>query len=66
MDEARCRMKELRQGRNMTQQKLEQALYLTQQAIYQYEAGRNTINIELLCKLADFFGVTTDFLLGRE
>lgn len=31
-----------------------------------YEYGNREISVEALCKLADFYGVTTDYLLGRN
>ncbi len=32
-----------------------------------YESGeRKEVSMQALCKLADFYGVTTDYLLGRE
>lgn len=31
-----------------------------------YEAGKRIPTAEILVKLADFYGVTTDYLLGRE
>lgn len=32
-----------------------------------YESGeRKDVSMQALCKLADFYGVTTDYLLGRE
>lgn len=31
-----------------------------------YETGRRVPTAEILIKLADFYGVTTDYLLGRE
>ena len=32
-----------------------------------YESGeRKDVSMQSLCKLADFYGVTTDYLLGRE
>lgn len=31
-----------------------------------YETGRRVPTVEILVKIADFYGVTTDYLLGRE
>ena len=41
-------------------------LGVSQQAYQKYEAGTREANYETLVKLADFYGVTTDYLLGRE
>ena len=38
---------------------------MSQRAYLYYEAGANYPNIPGLLKLADFFGVSTDYLLGR-
>lgn len=32
----------------------------------QYETGKNEPNIEMLCKLADFYHISLDELVGRE
>lgn len=35
------------------------------QAINQYKSGESRPSLENLCKIADFYGVSTDYLLGR-
>lgn len=57
---------ELRQDRKMTQEELAQVLYVTSGTISNYETGAHLPDIEKLIILADFFGVTTDYLLGRS
>ena len=56
---------ELRQDRKMTQEELAQVLYVTSGTISNYENGVHLPDIEKLISLADFFDVTTDYLLGR-
>ncbi len=59
-------LKNLRMKKNMSQQELADIVGKTQQAVYLWEKGENEPGIESLNILADFFGVTTDFLLGRQ
>ena len=56
---------ELRQDKKMTQEDLAKVLFVTSGTISNYENGVHLPDIEKLVSLADFFGVTTDYLLGR-
>ena len=58
------RIKELRKAKNMTQRQMADALGITERSYQRYEADSNP-NIETLIKLANFFEVSTDYLLGR-
>jgi transcriptional regulator with XRE-family HTH domain len=49
----------------MTQRQLADALSMSQSAIASYESGRRDPDPELLERLAAFFQVSADFLLGR-
>jgi len=55
----------LREQHGITQQELADQLEITRQSLSLYEKAERTINIELLAKIADFFNVTTDYLMGR-
>lgn len=44
---------------------LKEHLGVSSQAINQYRLGTARPSLENLCKIADFYGVTTDYLLGR-
>ena len=55
----------LREEREITQQELADELGITRQSLSLYEKAERTINIELLAKIADFFSVSTDYLMGR-
>lgn len=59
------RLRELRKVKNLTQTQLANAVGLGSQAYAYYEKGEREPSPETLCKLADFFGVTVDELLGR-
>lgn len=60
-----ARLKELRTSKKMSQQDLANKLKVAQQTIAGWETGRTEPSAELLGKLADMFGVTVDYLLGR-
>lgn len=57
---------ELRKAKNVTQDALAAELGVTAAAVSKWENGYTLPDILMLCALADFFGVTTDELLGRE
>lgn len=59
-------LKELRENKSLRQSDLAEMLEITQQAYQRYERGTSEPNADGLSKLADFYGVTTDYLLGRE
>ncbi len=59
-------IKELRQERDLSQAKLAEAIGVSQKAIDYWERGLNEPKASYIVALADFFGVTCDYLLGRE
>lgn len=59
-------LKELRKARGLNQSELADYLNVSNQAYQKYEYGTAEPNYDNLCKLADFYGVSTDYLLGRE
>lgn len=60
------RIKELRQARHMTQVELAKALGLTKQCVSNWENDNVAPSVEMLVKIADYFCVSTDYLLGRN
>lgn len=60
------RLRELMKNANVTQQTLANDIGITRQAISQYMDGSVQPNIEKLYKIADYFNVSADFLLGRS
>lgn len=60
------RIRSARIYRGYTLQKTADALDLTLRAVQKYEGGEREPNLTLLAKMADFFDVPTDFLLGRD
>lgn len=59
-------LKELRKRKGLNQSSLAVMLDVSQQAYQKYEYGTAEPTYDSLSKLADFYGVTTDYLLGRE
>ena len=59
------RLKELRKAKNLKQTEMAAFLGLNTRTYQDYEYGNVIPNATMLNKLADFFGVTTDYLLGR-
>ena len=58
------RVYELRKKRNMNQKELGEVVGLTAKSISTIESGLRSTTIEKLILLAQFFGVSTDYLLG--
>ncbi len=59
------RLKELRKLRGISQVALSSELGLSQQAVGKWETGRSTPDPAMLARIAAFFEVSTDYLLGR-
>lgn len=59
------RIRELREDHDLTQKKLGEAINLPQRTYAYYESGQRMVPPEVLCALADFYGVSVDYLLGR-
>lgn len=58
------RLVKLREDRGITQQILADDLKISRQSLSLYENAERTINIDLLVKIAKYFNVSTDYLLG--
>ena len=59
------RLKELRKERNISQLKLALDLNMNQNTISRYENLEREADYKTLIKLADYFNVSLDYLLGR-
>ena len=59
-------LKRLRKGRNITQEDLAAKLGVSFQAVSKWERGETYPDITMLPALANFFGVTTDEMIGME
>lgn len=59
-------IKSLRISRNYNQVEFAKRLDVTKQCVSNWENDNVVPSIDMLVKIADLFGVTTDFLLGRN
>ena len=60
------KLKTLRKSHNYTIQAVSDGIGIAVRTYQNYEYGQREISSEALFKLADFYGVTTDYLLGRD
>jgi len=59
------RIRDLRNDKDMSQADVAKLLDMSQTGYSKYETGENDIPTRVLLKLADFYGVSVDYLLGR-
>ena len=59
------RVRELREDNDLKQEYIAEKLGITQTTYSKYELGKVNIPVEMLIKLADFYGVSLDYLTGR-
>ena len=60
------RLKEVRNAKGITQKAMAEYLGITDRAYAKYEYAMREPNHETTIKLADFFDVSVDYLLGRS
>lgn len=60
------KLKELRKENKKTQQDVADKLNIAQQTYARYELETSEPTIDTLCKLADYYGVSLDYLIGRD
>lgn len=59
------RIRDLREDNDKTQQEIADFLGTSQTMYARYERGANELPIRHLIKLADYYSVSTDYILGR-
>ncbi len=59
------RIRDLREDHDLMQKEIAAVLGIQQTVYSRYERGFQTIPLEHLIKLADYYQVSTDYLLGR-
>lgn len=57
-------LKQLRKRHNLTQEELGLRIGLSKAVVSKYENGMGYPTFDMLIKISDYFGVTTDYLLG--
>lgn len=60
------KLKELRSKKSLTIAQVSEMLGINTNTYAKYERCERDVSTDTLSKLADFYGVTTDYLLGRE
>lgn len=60
------RLRELREEAKLKQTEFAEMFHVHQTYVSKWERGLGEPSYEILCKIADYFGVSTDYLLGRE
>ena len=58
-------IRDLREDKDLTQARVAAILGVAQNTYSQYETGRIAYTDDILLKLADFYGVSVDYLLDR-
>ena len=59
------KIREIREDKDLSQSDIAKLLKTTQQQYSKYELGKINIPVEMLEKLADYYNVSVDYLLGR-
>ncbi|MCD8222109.1 MAG: helix-turn-helix transcriptional regulator [Clostridiales bacterium] len=59
-------IRKLRKNQNLSQAELGEIIGVSQQIISRMERDRNRIEIDNLLSLADYFGVSTDYILAHQ
>ena len=59
------RIRDMREDADLKQKDLAEVLNCSQVCYSQYELGKRDIPTDVLIKLADYYGVSVDYLLGR-
>lgn len=60
------RLKELRIGKGLLQRDIAEVLNCSTPVYCRYEKGEREPQFDIIKKLADFYGVTVDYILGRD
>lgn len=59
-------LRELRQKRKLSQKQFAKEIFISPSAVSQYETGRTTPSRENLERIARYFGVSVDYLMGHS
>lgn len=59
------RIRDLREDNDQKQQTIAKLLGITQPQYHLYESGKREIPLHMAIMLADYYGVTLDYLAGR-
>lgn len=59
------RIRDLREDKDLTQLQIAQILGMSQTGYSKYETGENDIPTAILIKMAEFYNVSIDYILGQ-
>ncbi len=59
------RLKDLRNDKDLMQKEIAAILNIDQRVYSNYETGKRELPTHILIKLADYYGTSTDYILGR-
>lgn len=59
------RLRDMREDHDLSQKKLASLLSMSQTGYSKYETGENDVPTHVLLRLAELYGTSTDYLLGR-
>lgn len=62
----KLRIRDLREDADLTQKQVADVLLCDQSLYSKYERGERPLPLELAVTLADFYGVSLDYLVGRK
>lgn len=62
----RLRIRDLREDNDLTQKQISEYLMCDQSLYSKYERGEREIPLGLIIKLADYYDVSIDYLVGRR
>ena len=59
------RIQALRTDADMSQRQLSEILHISQRSYSHYETGSRNIPVEMLIRLANYYDISVDYLVGR-
>lgn len=59
------RIQDLRTDADMSQKQLSEILHISQRSDSHYETGSRNIPVEMLIRLANYYDISVDYLVGR-
>ncbi len=59
------RIQDLRTDADLSQKQLSEILHISQRSYSHYETGSRNIPIEMLIRLANYYDISVDYLVGR-
>ena len=59
------RIQDLRTDADMSQKQLSEILHISQRSYSHYETGSRNIPVEMIIRLANYYDISVDYLIGR-